>query len=167
MFFRRGRRRQIVVDKRFQYRYAFAGVLYIACIAICLSLPFTPLINTLGALLEGEPDYLRDLVQRQTRFAILTFVLCSLWLASAWALFAIRRSHRIAGPAYKLTTFMNGISRNNLGDRCSLRTGDELQAVSEALNGMLDRIQGHATPPRDTGNEPSEKQEIPEELLPR
>ncbi len=148
MFFNRGRRQQFVVDRRFQLQYALAGTLYIATIAVCLSLPFVPLLNTMRALLVGEPEYLTQLVDRQEKFAILTFALCSAWLAAAWVLFSIRRSHRIAGPAYKLTQFMNGMTRTSIGDRVSLRKNDELQSVADSLNAMLDRLESKSTEPR-------------------
>ena len=146
----RGRRQQVVVNKRFQFQYAVAGALYIGVIAICLSMPFIPLINTMKALLVDEPPYLIQLVERQEKFALLTFVLCSAWLAAAWVLFSLRRSHRIAGPARKLSQFMDGITRNNIDQRVSLRTNDELQELAVAVNAMLDRIEtGDKTPSRE------------------
>jgi len=148
MFFNKGRRQQFVVNKRFQFQYALAGTLYIGTIAICLSLPFMPLLNTMRALLVGEPEYLTQLVDRQEKFAVLTFVLCSAWLAAAWVLFSIRRSHRIAGPAYKLTKFMNGMTRTSIGDRVTLRKNDELQSLADSLNAMLDRLESGSDEPR-------------------
>ena len=145
----RQRRRQIIVEKGFQWRYAFAGALYITVIAICLSLPFAPLLNTMRSLLEGAPDDVVEMVHRQQRFSIMTFALCTAWLAAAWVLFAIRRSHKIAGPSHKMTQFMNGVTRESMSNRVTLRKGDELQSVADALNNMLDRLQssGHAQTP--------------------
>ena len=157
MFFHRGRRQQFVVNRRFQFQYALAGTLYIGTIAVCLSLPFVPLLNTMRALLVGEPAYLIQLVDRQEKFAILTFVLCSAWLAAAWVLFSIRRSHRIAGPAYKLTKFMNGITRTSIGDRVALRKNDELQSVADSLNAMLDRLESRSTEPRRETTAPADQ----------
>jgi nitrate/nitrite-specific signal transduction histidine kinase len=118
----------------------------------------------MSALLEGEPEYLTRLVARQEKFAILTFALCSAWLAAAWVFFSIRRSHRIAGPAYKLTQFMKGITRANIGDRVALRKNDELQDVAQSLNAMLDRLESNAPEPRSeataSANEYAEKQPV-------
>ena len=147
MIFRKGRRKKELIDKRFQFRYALAGVLYIVAIAVCLSLPFAPLINTMQAMLVGAPDYITELVQHQTRLSTLTYVLCTMWLAAAFVLFSIPRSHKIAGPTHKLTQFMNGITRDNMDGRVKLRDKDDLQAIANGLNSMLDRLQGRAATP--------------------
>ena len=148
-FRRRDRRRQVVVDKSFQYRYALLGALYIGVIATVLAMPFLPLLRTLHSLMEGAPDLSRA-VARQEKLALLSFGLCTLALASAWVYSTIHRSHKTAGPAYKLRTFMDGISSENLDERVSLRPDDELQAVAVALNGMLERLEtGTPAPARE------------------
>jgi len=165
MLFRRGRRRKILIDKRFQFRFALAGALYIGVIAICLSLPFVPLLNTMRALLEGEPTYLVELVHRQENLAILTFILCTVWLAAAWVLFAIHRSHKVAGPVYKLKMFMNGMTVDKLNDRVTLRNGDELKPLAQALNNMLDRIE-KGSPRVHAQRDPVEEQPVHENVFP-
>ena len=139
--FRLSRRRQLIVNKGFQFRFALTGAAYIVIIAICLALPFLPLLNTINALLEGASSDLVDLVHRQQKYTILAFVLSTVWLITAWIIFSLRRSHKIAGPNMKITRFIDGITAGNFKDRVHLRSGDELQSISRALNNMLDRLQ--------------------------
>ena len=174
MFFRRGRRRKILIDRRLQLTDALAGVSYVFVIAVCLSLPFTPLVDTMRALSNGLPAYLIDLIDLQERFAILTFVLCSVWLACAWVLFAVGRTQRIAGPAHRLAGFMNGITENDLSGRIKLRSGDELQTVAVALNNMLDRIEKRGGRMPEPARQPASREEdagrkppVPEDVAPR
>jgi methyl-accepting chemotaxis protein len=171
MGFGRDRRRQIVVDKGFQYRYTLIGALYIGVIAVVLALPFIPLLKTLHSLIDGAPELLTKAVARQEKFALLSFGLSILALSSAWIYSTILRSHKIAGPAYKLGMFMDGISREKLHERVRLRPDDELQSVAEALNGMLERLEAGTEPPARELTAPSsenqgEEQSAPESTVP-
>lgn len=136
------RRKQFIVDRQFQLRFALTGLMYISTIAICLYLSITPLLITLSVLLEGQPSNMVEFVERQRASSLLTFILCSFAFGVAWFLFSLDRSHKIAGPNFKITRFLNNMTPDTLEQRLSLRKGDELQSIVDGLNGLLDRLQG-------------------------
>lgn len=135
------RRRQYLIDKKYQFRFVMGGVVYIAAITVCLTLPFMPLISSMNALLVDVPSEVADMVQRQQNWVIVTFVLCAVWLMAAWVIFAILRSHKIAGPVYNIVNFMKKVSGGDLKARVVLRNGDDLQSIAGGLNDMLGNLQ--------------------------
>jgi methyl-accepting chemotaxis protein len=135
------RRRQYLIDKKYQLRFVLGGVVYIAAITVCLTLPFMPLISSMNALLVDVPSDVANMVQRQQNWVIVTFVLCAVWLMAAWVIFAILRSHKIAGPVYNIVNFMKRVAGGDLKARVVLRTGDDLQAIAKGLNEMLESLQ--------------------------
>ncbi len=141
MFHYTKRRKQFIVDKQFQLRFALVGLMYISTIGICLYLSITPLLSTLTVLLEGQPSNMVEFVERQRASSLLTFVLCSWAFGVAWFLFSLDRSHKIAGPNFKITRFLNNMTPGKLDQRIGLRQGDELKSIVDALNGMLGRMQ--------------------------
>ena len=141
MFHYTRRRKQFIVDKQFQLRFALTGVLYVGTIAICLYLAITPLLSTLTVLLEGKASHIVEFVQRQQANSLLTYVLCSFAFSVAWFLFSLDRSHKIAGPNMKITRFLNNTRPGEFKERLGLRQGDELKSLVAALNGLLDRMQ--------------------------
>lgn len=163
---RQDRRRQVIVDKDFQLRYTLTGALYIGVIATVLLLPIIPLLKTLHGLVDGGPEPLVKAVARQEMLALMAFGLCTLALASAWVYSTIYRSHKIAGPAYKLKKVMDSISRENLHERVSLRTGDELQHVAKALNDMLERLESGTEAPAQERSVPPSQDQADEQLTP-
>lgn len=132
------RRRQYLIDKKYQWSFVMGGMIYIAAIAVCLSLPFIPLINSLNVLLVDVPTEVADMVRRQQGWVMTTFVLCSLWLIAAWTIFAIFRSHKIAGPAYNIVQTMKKVVSGDTAARVRLRTKDDLQPVADAVNEAMD-----------------------------
>lgn len=141
MFHYTKRRKQFIVDKQFQLRFALTGVMYVFTIAICLYLSITPLLSTLSVLLEGKASYVVEFVEQQRASSLLTFILCSFAFSVAWFLFSLDRSHKIAGPNFKITRFLNNMTPSKIQQRLSLRQGDELKSIVDALNGMLGRLQ--------------------------
>jgi HAMP domain-containing protein len=134
------RRRQYLIDTKYQARFVAGGIVYIAAITVCLSLPFIPLTNSMTALLVDAPDEVAEMVGRQQAWAKATFALCSLWLMAAWSIFATFRSHKIAGPVYHLVRVMQKVKKGHLDARVHLRKGDDLKAIEAGLNEMLDGI---------------------------
>ena len=135
------RRRQYLIDKKYQFRFVLSGAVYIAAIVVCLSLPFMPLINSLNALLLDVPPEVSHMVRRQQNWVILTFVLCSVWLITAWIIFAILRTHKIAGPVYNIVQLSKRVTAGDVNARVRLRNGDDLQLVAKGINDMLDSLQ--------------------------
>jgi methyl-accepting chemotaxis protein len=134
------RRQKYLIDKQYQLRFVLGGVIYIAAIAVCLSLPFIPLIRSMNALLVDFPADVGNMVRKQQTWVMMTFVLCSVWLLAAWVIFAIMRTHKVAGPMFNIVQTMKKIASGSLNTRIKLRTGDDLQLVATGINDMLDAL---------------------------
>jgi methyl-accepting chemotaxis protein len=68
-------------------------------------------------------------------FAILGFTVAS---AAVVVFQALRFSHRIAGPAYRLVKSMERIRTGDISFRVNLRRGDHLTEVATEMNNLLD-----------------------------
>ena len=139
--FRHDSNRHLVLDKRVQYRHAMTGIIVICVTVVVLSVPFIPLLQAIHILMDGEPEYVNEVIQDKLDFARLTFVLGVCGLAAGVALLSVRRARRFAGPTYRLTRFIEGLTAGEFKNRFTVRYGDGLQSVAEALNEMLNRYQ--------------------------
>jgi methyl-accepting chemotaxis protein len=73
----------------------------------------------------------------------LALVLLILSAGGLVALQAVRYSHRIAGPSYRLLQSLERIKRGNLEFRVDLREGDELQELADGINSLMDWLAEH------------------------
>lgn len=119
------RRRQLIVNREFQNRYILGSVLS-AIVIINLTLSAAFLLA----------DSWQDVLPQNLGFAItvalaeLVAVLIVVWLA-------LKASHRISGPAYRLAQLMDALGRGDLTPRAKLRDGDCLREVADAFNTAL------------------------------
>jgi methyl-accepting chemotaxis protein len=79
--------------------------------------------------------------------AAASFTICG---TALMGLNALRLSHRIAGPMYRIKRTLEAVQNGNLAIRANLRRGDELQDLATDLNEFLDWLERH--PP--TGVQP-------------
>lgn len=73
----------------------------------------------------------------------LALVLLILSAGCLVALQAVRYSHRIAGPSFRLLKSLERIRRGNLDFRVELRDGDELQDLADGVNRLMDWLEEH------------------------
>lgn len=136
-----GRRRKLVVDKRFQLQATLIGIVYIVATATCLSLPAFYLIRLTRILLAtstGEMAAVYRTQQTTTMVALVGFVI---GLIALWTIFTLWRTHRIAGPLVKITRYIHDFSTGNFSGRIQLRSGDYMQALASSLNSMADSLE--------------------------
>jgi methyl-accepting chemotaxis protein len=133
------KRRHYLIDKRFQLKYA-AGSLTFVLIAFFI---FTIVFYQVGfsPLLEK----LRDVYPEARLFDILGNVykhlsVCFLLLLVVTFGLAIFRSHKIAGPIFRLKQYIHQMSEGDFASRVSLRKKDELKTLSEELNILSQNI---------------------------
>ena len=50
-------------------------------------------------------------------------------------------SHKIAGPIYRIITFVNGLTKGDYKQRLHLRKGDDLQDLADALNKLTEKLE--------------------------
>ena len=134
-------RRKLILDQGKQFR-------------IMSGLATLPLLTLLGATVAVALLGSRVLNEARSTDAEITslfplFLALILLILSAGcmvALQAMRYSHRIAGPSFRLLQSLERIKRGNLEFRVELRDGDELQDLAEGINELIDWLEEH--PPR-------------------
>ncbi|MFT5284155.1 MAG: signal transduction histidine kinase [Planctomycetota bacterium] len=52
-------------------------------------------------------------------------------------------THRIAGPLYRFTSFLNAVNRGDQPDECAVRKNDELKNFRELLNVTTEPLRRH------------------------
>jgi len=139
--FRHDTNKQLVLDKRVQYRQTVTGIVVICAMALVLSVPLVPLLQAINILMDGESQQVSDAVRGKVDLAGLMCVLGVIGLTAGWALVCLRRSRRFAGPVYRLTRFIEGLTAGEFRSRFGVRSGDNIRSVAEAVNEMLGRYQ--------------------------
>jgi len=79
---------------------------------------------------------LLDRLNQQTSLQLLIGVNCVVLLALLLltAVLALRLSHRVGGPLYRLEKVMGEVAQGNLNQNVRLREDDELQTLAQAIN---------------------------------
>ena len=150
-------RRTYVVDRRFQYKYS----LLLAGLGAALSVVFGALMylahrDALDTISNGAP--LPPAVETASDTVLWLIAGTSVLLAVSLALFGILVTHRVAGPVYVMSHYVNVLARGRYPTLRPLRRGDELrdffqhfqaaiaslrereQAEAEALEGLAARL---------------------------
>jgi len=141
--FHTGRRRQYVVDKKFQLRATLVGVVYIVAVTASLGLLVGYLTRSMGLLLEAHSEELTTLYYAQQRDMMVTTTLFLVSISAAWIFFTIWRTHKIAGPMYKIKKLMSEVDGDSLHIAGALRKGDEMWELFEAFNSMIEKLRKH------------------------
>lgn len=122
------RRRKLVVNRDFQIRYILGSVL--AAIVI---------INLALTVSFALADSWRNVLPQNLGFAIavalaeLVALVIVVWLS-------LRASHRIAGPAYRLSQLLDELGAGKLTVQAQLRDGDCLQDLAGAFNAAVPNL---------------------------
>ncbi len=127
------KRKQYIVDRKFQIKFIFRLVM-LELFAVLISgfvsaffVFYTFHRTTASTGLWGE-----TLIYN---IAILIGVL-AVWII--WR--GIIHSHRIAGPAYRMAQAMKQIEDNQMDTRINFRKKDEFRPIADSFNSMMDSI---------------------------
>ncbi len=125
-----------LINPKFQIRFSL-----IVCSLVWISsliYPFTiiELFNSFGrtnpqaaeALKAAKSELLIFLGAYQLLYIGIVFVIC------------IFLTHKIAGPMYKLTNYLRGISQGAAPSAITFRDGDNFAEVAEEVNSAFDRL---------------------------
>ena len=74
-------------------------------------------------------------------------------IAVAAAFVALRSSHKIAGPLFKVEKVINEISGGNLNMDVRFREADQLKSIGEALDNMVNNLSGKISEVKSAFNE--------------
>ncbi len=135
------RSRILIVNEPLQKRIILAvSLIPTLGLALCTLIVAVFCRRLLGEATEHDVD-LPSLVP--LFFALLGFTLAS---AAVVVFQALRLSHRIAGPAYRLIKSIERIRSGDISFRVNLRRGDHLTEVAAEMNNLLDWLNDN--PPR-------------------
>ena len=127
-------RKQIIVDRQWQISVStrLGGVALGAGLFHLIALYYLSSI-----------DGIEDLTGAQlSMLAIVVNSLYFLILAGGFTLFALRFTHRVAGPAQVLERAVDSLCAGRFDSRVSLRPDDYLQGLSTALARLTDQMRG-------------------------
>jgi len=128
----RQRRKQVVVDKRFQLGVAATIVIWMFSYLMLFSM-FVVVAPVLFRMATGGPlptvtDVYEDFLDLFARLLVpMTLALTIL------GIHAVLFLHRIAGPAYRFKMWLKGLREGDLVHGCYLRKSDMLKDVASAL----------------------------------
>ncbi len=135
------KRRQYLVDRGYQLRFVshlFTVILVIAVISCLLS------SSLLWKNLYLPEDTRYTPLLTASLLAVAATLLIELLLAIPLVFFlGIRHSHRVVGPMKRLKQTLEAIGRGDFSQRITLREGDVLQDLAQAINKMAEDLQRH------------------------
>jgi methyl-accepting chemotaxis protein len=129
----RNRRRQIVVDKKFQYGVSFKISVGLACylLIFCMMAMVSPFVVMLSGTASEEA-----LVQASNEFHIFVknLLLPLGFTFLCIALHSMLLSHRVAGPAFRFRKTLESVKDGDLSVDIKLRGGDYLTELADTYN---------------------------------
>lgn len=130
------KRRQYIVAPAFQLKYVglLLGILFIAAIVSAYVVYYTAMVNMGGKLASVYPQGRLASIVSAVNFRIF---LSFLVISPIVFIIGILASHRIAGPIYRMESFLKKVGSGDLRGKITLRQGDELITLAEGINSMV------------------------------
>ena len=132
------KRKQYLVDRAYQLRFVTRLFLIILLVATASALVSSILVwrNTYTPGQTSQEVFIVALV------AISSTLLIELLLAIPLIfVLGIRQSHRIVGPMNRIKQTLEAIGQGDFSKRITLRQGDALEDLANAINQMAERLQ--------------------------
>lgn len=126
-------RRNFLIDRSFQTKYTAYMVLVGAAISILFGAMMYQ-AHVEATQLIDMPDPLREAVKSQDASLLWLVLAISLVMAVALGLFGVLVTHRIAGPIYVFSHYMNVLGRGRYPLLRPLRKKDELKSFYEVFH---------------------------------
>jgi hypothetical protein len=148
---KRVRRRTFVVDRKFQLKYTFVIVLVGVIVSAVLGYFVYDLSreNTELAVMESEmaagatdTKLMAEVGQFDTRVICYLIGFVSI-MALALFIWGIFITHRVAGPIYIISRYLNQISSGVIPETRPLRKGDELKGFFDTFGDMLGTLKAN------------------------
>ncbi|MAE77676.1 MAG: hypothetical protein CMJ85_12510 [Planctomycetes bacterium] len=134
----KNRRRRLVVNKPVQRRIVVGITLIPVLILIAATLAVAVLT---GRVLDEASTAEENLPTLGYLFmALFVFIIAA---GGVVVLQAVRYSHKIAGPMYRLVKSIESVREGDLSFRVTLRDGDELTDIADEFNLLMDWIVAH------------------------
>ncbi len=131
------KRSKKLIDKGLQLRVI---VVFMTLAGVCSLYQIAILNWSLTGLLEGTIVSEREAAKALQRLMITNAACTLLILCPLMAMAGVVVTHRIAGPAYRMRCYLEGIAKDGYSGPCAIRRGDELQSLCKAVNIAVDRL---------------------------
>ncbi len=135
-------RKQILVVKKIQFRFAGFVILLAAGTALVTSLAvFFTVLTVLGDKLAAV--YPQGRLEPIVRSAYLSFVVVFAVSVPIICYFAIRFSHKVVGPLPKIYRYLVSVGQGVYPGKLVLRDGDHLIELAQVINEMSSDLKSH------------------------
>jgi hypothetical protein len=134
-----GHRRRFLVDRGFQLKYALLMALAGIVVAAVFGLWLHQAHAQATVLLAPDPET-RALVERSDRLLLAAFVVIALLLATALGLLGVVMTHRVAGPVFVMSHYLDLLARGRFPRMRTLRRSDELRDFFGTFFDAVDRM---------------------------
>ncbi len=139
------KRKQYIVDRRFQFR--FTAVVVVSTLLVLLIVSWTIYSNIWVVLLRGTQNPYFLLVKEQSD-ADIFLKLALLMIAITIISFFI--SHKFAGPLHRIRKAARAVGEGNLSSHVDLRRGDEFVDLVGDFNHMTDGLRDFISKDKQT-----------------
>jgi hypothetical protein len=140
-----------LIDRRFQLKYsmlAVVGSVIIACVLGALLYQARSEASTLlrDQLISLQPSaelsgLINQTLEEDRGKTLWTLVAAMAGFVLVLTLFGIYYTHKVAGPLFAISRYIDDITEGRLSDVRPLRKGDELQGFFVTFNSMLKTLQ--------------------------
>jgi methyl-accepting chemotaxis protein len=133
------RRKQVVVERKIQFRYARSVLLFAIVTSFLTST--TVFFTTFSLLGDKLADvYPQGRLMAVFRTVYLAFAVNLVLAAPVLFYLSLRVSHRLAGPLPKIYDTLRKVGQGDLEQKLVLRRNDELLDLADAINEMIDNL---------------------------
>ena len=139
------KRKRRLVDTNYQLR--FTTWLFATVLAVVVA---TSVLIALGVLWVNlyQPEVGRQAAFAAAWIAVATTLLIELLLAIPIVFYlGIRQSHHVVGPTNQIKRVLDAIGRGDFSQRVTLRKGDVLTELADAINQMAETLQHRFSKP--------------------
>ena len=133
------KRTQVIVEKKFQFRFAKFVILF--AIGTALFTSVTVFFTTFSLMGDKLADvYPQGRLVEIFRNVYLAFAVNLIVVAPAIFYISILFSHRIVGPLPKIYETLRRVGQGNYDQHLVLRKDDELKELADVINSMIDTL---------------------------
>ncbi len=145
--------RNYLLDRRYQLRYTLIMVFISSLLTAGLGYFWydqmrvtsrSVEVRALATMSDEDVQQIRDDMAHQDRMRLLVLVGFGLLLAVAVAAYGIVLTHKVAGPLFKISRYMNNVREGKLGAIYDLRKGDQLHEFYESFKHMHSALRQEA-----------------------
>jgi len=135
----RFKRKQYIIAKRFQLKYAgvILSLMFITAGCCAYIVYYTAMILLGEKLANVYPQGHLAAIMNLVNFRILVSMLV---VSPIVVCLGIYLSHKIAGPLFRIERVLDDMSKGDLSERIRLRKGDEMVSLANSVNRLTDSL---------------------------